>query len=64
MADSPAMVSHSTPDDGRGIIFNPYGSRAYDSVIDGGDVYVQECGYTEIAEEPGDVFRVTAQFNK
>jgi hypothetical protein len=59
-----AILSFSMPDGGRVIVFSPTGSNVYDSAVDSGSVFVKQGSFVEMAGQPGNIFKVTAQFNQ
>jgi CubicO group peptidase (beta-lactamase class C family) len=63
IAGQDAILSITLPGGGRVIVFSPAGSNSYDSAVDSGGVFVKQGSFVEMAGQPGNIFKVTAQFN-
>jgi CubicO group peptidase (beta-lactamase class C family) len=64
IAGQDAILTITIPDGGRVIVFSPAGSNIYDSAIDSGSVFIKQGSYVEMAGQPGNIFKVTAQFRE
>lgn len=61
LAADDAILSFELPDTGRVIVFSPDGSPVYDSVVDEGDLFVEQGSYIELIGISGDEFGVISR---